>query len=536
VRSWKPLVIGIIVAAIAIATVTPVVRIARGVRPLALVEAADAVPKFERSQSAALFVGVRRFTHHDVAEVRYAADDAVDLAHRFALDPRVSLVPPDRVVLALSGSPVKPESRRRLAELQQHGARVAGADRDEILQLLEQQASLAGRGGILIVSLATHGYLREGQPHILTPESQVNDPETTLSTARLLDVVARSDARRSLVFVDACRERIDGTRAVQANVASIEPLFRRLGNSSGRAVFAATGLAYDDGKAHNGVFTKAILDGLDCHATPIGGMITTEKLSEYVQRSVSDWIRINEKPPGSGTEVLLDDDARRMPLSTCMPVPGDPARVETRGSSITVFDERGAPLWTRDAGSSVEQAAISERDVVIGTHRSLTLFDHAGATLWSVDAEDLRLRGFAIGERFRNQRQIAALWSDPRSASTRLTSHDDTGRLLGTYEQRGALLHVRIDRPTNRHVPRIVATGATSVLLLDAKKVKPVWSGHTTATIEALDVADCNHDATRDIALSTADGAKLYLDFKGRVLPQSNTAFELAPKRRGHRR
>ena len=70
---------------------------------------------FDRSQSAALFVGVRRFTHDQtLTEVKYAVDDAIDLASVLALDRKVSLVTPRRVVLALSGTPQKPESQQRL--------------------------------------------------------------------------------------------------------------------------------------------------------------------------------------------------------------------------------------------------------------------------------------------------------------------------------------------------------------------------------------------------------------------------------------
>src|SRR5947209_14431412 len=65
---------------------------------------AGEAPAFQRAQSAALFVGVQRFTHDtSLTEVRYAVDDAVDLAFVLALDERVRLVDPGRVVLALSG-------------------------------------------------------------------------------------------------------------------------------------------------------------------------------------------------------------------------------------------------------------------------------------------------------------------------------------------------------------------------------------------------------------------------------------------------
>ena len=72
----------------------------------------------DAAESAALFVGVREFTHdRTLAEVRYAADDAIDLAYLLAIERVPRLVDPRRVVLALSGKPRKPESETRLIAL-----------------------------------------------------------------------------------------------------------------------------------------------------------------------------------------------------------------------------------------------------------------------------------------------------------------------------------------------------------------------------------------------------------------------------------
>jgi len=54
-------------------------------------------------QSAALFIGVRDYVYDDtLTEVRYAVDDAIDLAYVLAIDRETRLVTPERVVLALS--------------------------------------------------------------------------------------------------------------------------------------------------------------------------------------------------------------------------------------------------------------------------------------------------------------------------------------------------------------------------------------------------------------------------------------------------
>ncbi len=70
------------------------------------------------AESAALFVGVREFTYDEtLSDVPYAVDDAVDLAYAVAFDGKPRLVDTTRVILALSGEPQKPQSRRKLEQL-----------------------------------------------------------------------------------------------------------------------------------------------------------------------------------------------------------------------------------------------------------------------------------------------------------------------------------------------------------------------------------------------------------------------------------
>src|SRR5690242_12358245 len=83
--------------------------------------------KPSRPQSTDLYVVEQKFPHDYALTVPYAVDDAVDLAYQFSLDQRSSLVPPRRVVLALSGKPQKEESKRRLEELLAAEARVERA-------------------------------------------------------------------------------------------------------------------------------------------------------------------------------------------------------------------------------------------------------------------------------------------------------------------------------------------------------------------------------------------------------------------------
>src|SRR5258708_5348107 len=156
---------------------------------------------FDPAQSVALFVGIRTFRDDDLLQsVPYAVDDAIDLAYVFALDPRVAIVRPNRVALALSDeNPRKEIWKRRLAELKRNGAILVTGSQSQILKLLNRQAGLVGVDGIFIVSFATHGYSDEGAQYLLAANSLMGERNTAIPTARVLDLVAISNAARSLV-------------------------------------------------------------------------------------------------------------------------------------------------------------------------------------------------------------------------------------------------------------------------------------------------------------------------------------------------
>jgi len=539
VTPWKRLALGAVLLAIATATVVPLVyRGARGVR-LASESPGGASRRFEWKQSAALFVGVREFSSVDA--VPFAVDDAVDLAYAFALQRHVRLVPPNRVLLVLAGNPVKPESRKRLRALRDAGADVrSSAEIAEIRAALREQTALAGRDGILIVSLATHGFLRDGEGYILGTSSLVRDPATMLSDAEIFETIASSAAQRSLVFVDACRERLTtGTRSVLASAMSAAPLVRRLNNTRGQAVFyaAAPGQwAYDDPVARNGVFTEAVIDGIKCGAPQTRKIVTAEKLAGYVERYVKEWIRKNRDPNiGSATQASLDGEARNMALAQCSGSIFGPDRASPAGTTVQAFSDKEGLLWQRDAGVPVTHAEAVDldadgwREVVFATSDTIAALDDKGDRLWSAH-EPMTLTTFVTGDLYRKHtKQVVALWNGERTA--RLAVYDAEGKLLGAFDSDRRLDQVTIARPTSRHNPKIVVTSGNVILVFDPKKLgKPLWVGRVSPRAEpiaALDVVDADGDGKSDIAVTTDSGAKLFVDVDGHLIrAQSGLRFE----------
>lgn len=281
---------------------------------------------FDVKDSAGLFVGVRQFSNY--AAVPYAVDDAVDLAHLFALE--LKLIDAENVVLALSGEPQKWSSRKRLQRLKASGVQIAEPTYTGMLSQLQRVPASAGPRGLLVLAFATHGFAREGNHYLVMADSAPGDDilRSGIPVNRLLDQASLAKGHRSVLFLDACQERVV-SRGLTERMPSTDALYEALGQASGIAVLAATqlgGYSYDDDKAMNGVFTKAVIDGLGGgEARPPAGdtttgteFITIRLLGDYVHERVKKWIAINRPQDvtvSKGIERRILGDAADLPLA-----------------------------------------------------------------------------------------------------------------------------------------------------------------------------------------------------------------------------
>jgi hypothetical protein len=554
---------------------------ARSVRPK-MVSSATAASRFNPDHSAALFVGVRQFGDRTIAEVPYAVDDAVDLAYAFAVEGKQPLVHPSSVVLALSGEPRKIRSIERLRELLAAGATRTGAGQTEILKRLETQTGRVGRDGIFILSIASHGFSDEGVPYVLSSSSRLNNRATAISTTKILDLAAGSEIPRSVVFLDACRERVTSVRATASQPWSRAPLLEGMAKANGQVVFYAAGAgqyAYDDDCLRNGVFTENVLAGLRCKAERDDrGDVTAGTLSDYVEKHVRLWLHRHHRDQVQrhATQVSLDGDTSKMPLALCGASPltpgSQPGRVDTGGTLLRVIGDSGMPLWQHTLNATIVQAAIADlegdgqKEVVVAAGGKVLAFGATGAELWSVDtnapnnyadAGSMTVRTFTIGRlSHKRQQQIVALSADDEGHASRL-SIVANGRLVGGYWHPGPLQHVAIAARTTHHAPKIIVTGINrdlrsllhvkgavgSIFLLDPKRVSgeappyhgklgagsQVWYGYilpATQTIKALDIVNVDSGGKRDISLSTSHG-HILLDFEGKTLDAHNAHVSL---------
>jgi hypothetical protein len=502
--------------ALAAAPSVAIVQHAMGVRSVRPVRAAmRETMGFDPAQSAALFVGVRRFDSTTIAPVPYAVDDAVDLAWAFAMDPRVSLVDPKRIVLALSSAPLKTASQERLAELRKAGVTETAATRDEILDQLQRQTESVGRNGLLVIAFASHGYMQDGIPYVLAATSELENPATAISTIQILEAASTSQAARSLVLLDACRDRVKtGPRTLRADASSAAPLIGEMARTDGQAVLyaaAAGKYAYDDDQRRNGVFTAAVLDGLQCRAErDAQGLVTVDTLAAYVDQQVQAWVRKHRDPAEgiSAIQVCMDGSTRRMPLASCPqmdfaqnaePVLPRPARIDAHDASLTVYGDNGAELWKREVHGHIAQAALVDLDgdgrseVVAGvTDGHIVAFTASGERKWDADtnapgnynaqqAARLAVTTVVGASLFRKKtRQIVALSSADDGSASRLSIIDHRGTLLSAYWHPGRLQEVFVASLTSRHAPKIIVTAQNHDIATLLSEHSPFDAEHGT--------------------------------------------------------
>lgn len=276
---------------------------------------------FYPEESNGLFVGISRFEDPGFAKVRFAVDDAVDLAWVFSLE--LGLVDPARCVLALAGEPQKAVSRDRMTALLSSGARQELPSLIKLYRLAGELSRAGGERGLFVLSAATHGHSEPGRGDYLLAADTVHEnlEQTALPLQVLIDKASLATPRRRLLLLDACREWLNQKRGAAeagmsesfaAAIAAAQGLTALLGSTS-------RGYAYDDLEQQNGVFSGALVEGL-LGAAPVDerGFITTATLAKFVQSRVQAWVR-RHRPKhvdlSRGIEATFDEAGARLPLA-----------------------------------------------------------------------------------------------------------------------------------------------------------------------------------------------------------------------------
>ncbi|HYO14107.1 MAG TPA: caspase family protein [Thermoanaerobaculia bacterium] len=236
-------------------------------------------------RSAGIFIGVEKFSHDStLTPVGFAVNDAVDLAYSLSIER--GLIPPNRVLLLLGGEPTG-GAQARLDELSAKKATVQSATQANIYSLVQEQSKLVRDGGVLVLSISTHGY-SEGAEHLLMAADSILEFRTGITAERLLRATQAGSGGLRLLLVDACRPQLDSLRGSRPDDRSaMRTELLEAFKHPGYIVFSAASegqYAFVD--RGNGLFTGAILDRLRCDGSDYAKGVELSDLVSFVTREV----------------------------------------------------------------------------------------------------------------------------------------------------------------------------------------------------------------------------------------------------------
>lgn len=237
-----------------------------------------------------LAVGVSKYAHQDVQQLRFAAKDARDFAA--ALQRQKGGLYEDVVVKVLADE---------------------GATKDSVLDGFEWILRQTTSKDVAMILLAGHGDNDNYGDYFFCPHNI--DPEKTLRTGVPFTEIKRTVERlagKVVVFVDTCRSgNVFGTATRRSGAPDIVGLVNELASAeNGAVVFAAsTGrqFSYERAEWNNGAFTKAVLEGLSGGADFKGvGKITVNMLNAFISERVKELTGGKQTPTTTKPKTVPD--------------------------------------------------------------------------------------------------------------------------------------------------------------------------------------------------------------------------------------
>ena len=149
---------------------------------------------------------------------------------------------------------------------------------------LSQLNQKVNQGDVVLLFFSGHGAKEDGSTYFLSVNAESNDlfsssvnfDEIRAATRRLLDKKCRV-----IIFMDACHSgSLYGLKSTAENFALAEPGVIGFYSSTENQK------SNESDKWSNGIFTKALLDGLKGKAADIDGDITLDLLEKYIRETV----------------------------------------------------------------------------------------------------------------------------------------------------------------------------------------------------------------------------------------------------------
>lgn len=260
----------------------------------------------------ALLVGINHYVEPTFTSLRYCVKDVVALAER--------LRDLDYTVVAMHDQVAEEYHRPRL---------------DDVLCELDRLCALTRKEDLLLVYLACHGVLENGETLLLMQDTRrALLRERSLPLTKVEQALRASKASRKVLLLDACHSGIDIGRSAAAQAEGAALLQHAYELAEGFALLAsstAQQVAQEWQEQQHGVFTYYLMQGL-AGAADLGdkGMVTVDDLKAYLITQVRRWSAehggLLQEPTArtEGTGSIMLADLRRRKPPVVAPVPQEP--------------------------------------------------------------------------------------------------------------------------------------------------------------------------------------------------------------------
>jgi uncharacterized caspase-like protein len=174
--------------------------------------------------------------------------------------------------------------------------------RSDILETLQKVTSTATPEDLILFFFAGHGVEIQSTPYLLTNDARMNVPEhTALRLEDINGILAGTHAGFVLRIFDACRGAYSNARFITTRMGpAMEAALLQSGEGSATFSSCSSGeFALETSEFQQGLFSYFLCDGLDGHAADERGIVTLNRLVDYVSISMDNWAKqqSNEQTP-----------------------------------------------------------------------------------------------------------------------------------------------------------------------------------------------------------------------------------------------
>ncbi len=164
-------------------------------------------------------------------------------------------------------------------------------------QISQDQDGRIPRGTILF-AFSGHGGQKEISGHarqyLVTYDANPRAGDLGYPKKEIEDALNKSGAARKMMFIDACRETTASSKSFP-----VLSSFRDLRQAQGIKTFYSTApgeRSYEDKDAHNGYFTRYLLEGLSGKAATPEGLVTFDSLAKWVMHAMRSDPKVPQTP------------------------------------------------------------------------------------------------------------------------------------------------------------------------------------------------------------------------------------------------